>query len=98
LEYSGYMTGNEIREALDELDYEVILFDGLDDALVGWVEPINSPPLAVYDYVKLVELVTVSAGSSWEDGQEYVNFNIVGAYVGPGTPLILYRPDEPDIF
>jgi hypothetical protein len=86
------MAENSVREALDEMDTDVILFDGLDGALVGWVEPINSPVLAVYDYDKIVDLIAQQSDSSWEDAVDYVGYNILGAYVGPGTPLVLIRP------
>lgn len=47
----------------------------------------------VYDADKCVEAL-VKQGLSFEEAQEYFDFNIVGAWMGPYTPLFLYPVDE----
>ena len=91
------MTSRRVDELFAWMDEEVILFDGLDDALIGWSRPMNSPTLAVYDYNLMVELIVGRDGCTVDDAIEFVDFNVIGMYVGPGTPIVMYRPDWVDV-
>ena len=64
--------------------------DGFEDALIGLVEGAARGPVACYDYAKCVQILTERDGMSEEDAEEYLQFNAIGAYVGPETPLFLY--------
>ena len=80
-----------------ELDEEALLFeprDSLDAALVGVGCRVGQLRLAVYDYELLIEAHQSMNDWSREDATEWVDFNTVGAWVGEGTPIILYRPFE----
>jgi len=74
-----------IRERLSELNPQAILFDGCDAALVAIGCQHSKPVLAVYDYDLLVE---VYGGDT--DAVEWVEFNIVCAWYGEHTPVILH--------
>ena len=67
--------------------------DGFDEALVGIAERCGERPLAVYDYGRAVELLVARDGGTVLEAQEYLDVNCLGAWVGPGTPLWLRRPD-----
>ena len=84
---------NAIRELLNDRlpEGEAITWDDCDAAIIGVVERCGSPPLVCYDYDLLVQCF-VDEDTDWEGAVEWVDFNIVAAYVGPGTPMILYRP------
>lgn len=85
------MDTDEILKRLEECYPEVLKADGFDDAILGVVEGwFNSRHHAVicYDYVKCVEIL-ISQGMLLEDAEEYLNFNTLGAYVGPYTPVFL---------
>ncbi len=71
--------------------------DGFDDAILGLVEPMNRPPLVVYDRIRCIELLMEQNDWSHEDAEEYFSFNVEGAYVGPGTPLYLERLTKDEI-
>ena len=60
--------------------------DGLEDALIGtgW-QFIQA--LMVYSVKKVLEILMTRDGMSYEEAREFFEFNIVGAYVGPGTPV-----------
>ena len=62
--------------------------DGLEDALigVGWQ---FSQALMVYSVKKVLEILMTRDGMSDDDAREFFEFNIVGAYVGPGTPVFV---------
>jgi len=62
--------------------------DGLEDALIGtgWQ---FSQALMVYSVEKVLEILMTRDGMSHEEAREFYEFNIVGAYVGPGTPVFV---------
>jgi hypothetical protein len=71
-------------------DDEMLFLDppSLDTAIVGVAERINFGPVVVYDRSKLVQAF-VQEGMTEEEADEWVSFNVEGAYVGERTPLIL---------
>jgi hypothetical protein len=70
----------------------MLKIDGYDEALIGIAEQCTGIKLLAYDYLKLIKITQDNSKSrmSYEDAMEYVDFNIVGAYMGEGTPLIVY--------
>ena len=66
---------------------QCLLPDGFDHALVGITTGIN--PVAVYDINRMVESLVNRDGMSHEDAVEYLEFNVIGAYVGEKTPLYI---------
>jgi hypothetical protein len=61
--------------------------DGLDEAIIGVTA--GGDAVLVYDYDKLVD-VFCAQGMDTDEAQEWVHFNIIGAYMGEGTPIIVY--------
>ena len=59
-------------------------------AIVGLGMRCSSEPVVVYDYDLLVDCF-VQGGMDHEDAEEWVQFNILGAYVGERTPIVLTR-------
>jgi len=43
----------------------------------------------VYSVKKVLEILMTRDGMSHEEAREFYEFNIVGAYVGPGTPVFV---------
>jgi hypothetical protein len=73
---------------LDDEDY--IVYNDLAPAYLGSVYRCGmSGPCAVYDYQLLVQLFVERDGMTEEDAIEYIDFNIMGAYVGERTPFLL---------
>lgn len=70
----------------------MLKIDGFDDCVIGYVHPCGREPMLVYDE-ELILARLMEDGTSREDAQEYIDFNITGAYMGPGTPLVLIRSD-----
>jgi len=87
------MTPAAVRELLSEENPDALFADGLDDALVGVARRCGQPTLAVYDYEKCVEVFMSREGISHEDAIEWMEFNVVGAWLGEGTPIWLCRPE-----
>jgi hypothetical protein len=83
-----------LRERLAEIDEEILMADGFDEALVGYAQRCGQPALAVYDRNKCVDLLVQRDGMTHEEAEEYFEFNVVGAWVGDRTPLFLCAFDE----
>ena len=83
---------NEFLEGLAMIygeDVEtMMLADGLDEAFVGLATTFGEKIRAIYDINKVIELLH-SQGMSYEEAEEYFDFNVVGAYVGENTPVFV---------
>ena len=72
------------RDKLAELLPEAIVWDGFDDAIVGY-SPYGGT--AVYDINKMVEILMDGDQMEEEEALEYLEFNVFCAYVGEYTPI-----------
>ena len=61
---------------------------GCDDAIVGLGHRCGCDTVVVYDYDKLVD-VFIQQGMNEEESIEWIDYNILGAWVGDDTPIIL---------
>lgn len=66
--------------------------DHLDQACLGLVTRSGQEPFFVYDIDRVIE-GHVHMGMSYEDAADWVSFNTLGAWAGPGTPGFLRRPE-----
>ena len=73
-------------EYLDATGESMLTADGFDDAFMG-VSLEWGPPRAVYSYDKCVEMLR--RDMNYEEAVEYMDFNVVGAYVGEQTPVFV---------
>jgi len=73
------------------LDAEAMSIDGFKDALIGKGEQYNLPPLLVYSYSRICKVLRDRDGMTWEEADEYAQFNITNVWVGERTPMILYN-------
>jgi hypothetical protein len=67
-------------------DEEIMLADGFEDAFLGIATQFDNK-FAVYDRAKCIEIL--ARDMSYEDAEEYFQFNVEGAWVGEGTPAFL---------
>jgi hypothetical protein len=76
------------REELDDIlqEHECVVADGLMSALVGVCYGADLETKAVYDIAKCIELLMVD-GMTYEEADEFFDFNIMGAYMGIKTPI-----------
>ncbi len=68
----------------------VLMIDGCESAIIGWFERCGQGPLLIYDYEKLVAHF-VKEGMDEDEAEEWISFNIEGAWMGKGTPAIMHR-------
>ena len=88
------MNRQEINDYLEERGETVVLADGLDDAFEGFTQRMNEPLIAVYSLKKVLDILMTRDGMSYEDALEYADFNILGAWVGPQTPIFYYTMEQ----
>ena len=67
--------------------------DGLDDAIIGTSQRINEPVLAVYSWEKIINILVERDDMDFEDAVEFVEFNILGSWVGESTPIVVMPLD-----
>lgn len=69
---------------------QTLLLTGIDAAVVGWIHRCGDVPVVIYDRAKVVKHF-VKQGMTTDEANEWVSYNIEGAWVGKGTPGILNR-------
>jgi hypothetical protein len=78
-----------INEYLAGQDSNALLADGLEAAIIGVTcGQHEDQPRVVYD-VERVCLLLEDQGMTREEAREWFDFNIIAAWVGPGTPLYM---------
>ena len=68
----------------------LIKLDGFEDCYLGIAESYGDSPALIYDYEKIIEQLKQD-GMSYEEAQEYYEFNILGSYIGEKMPIFLNR-------
>ena len=84
----------ETKERLVEANGDALLADGLEDALVGIANRFGMPPVAAYDRDKCIEIFMKRDGMTHEDAEEHFGFNVIGAWMGEGTPVFITLTGE----
>lgn len=72
------------------MEDETVYCDYFASAFIGIGQQFNKE-LAVYDLEKCID-VLVSDGMTYEDACEYMDFNVLGAWVGDHTPVFVRQP------
>lgn len=84
----------DAEELLNEANPKALFADGFDDAIAGIARRCGQPALVVYEY-ELCMWVLERQGMTRDEAEEYFEFNVVGSWNGPHTPLFLYMGDGP---
>lgn len=82
-----------VREYLGAVNPEAMLLDGLEGALVGVMGRFGQEPVALYSKRKCLDIF-IAQGGSEEEAEEHFHFNVIGAWVGDGTPAFMMDCDE----
>ena len=76
-----------IHEMADQTEYnDIILLDGLDDAILGMTDR-GDRPVVAYSMSKIFDILVDSSDMTREDAVEYYYHNIECLYAGEGTPI-----------
>lgn len=74
---------------MTDINPEALVADGYDDCIVGIVSQCGRPTILCYDSTKIINKLIERDGMTREDAEEFFDFNILGAYMGPNTPMFL---------
>ena len=72
-----------------ELPDGPIKWDGFDECIIGVGSRCGFEDVLCYDINKMIELLEFRDGMSYEEAVEYLEYNVIGAYVGKQTPVII---------
>ena len=102
------MINKELREVLGEMNEEILLLDGFDEAIMGSCERINLGPVVAYSVEKIIEILMSQSditeadldededleSRKYTDALEYFEYNIKGAWMGEFTPVFIEKLEE----
>ena len=69
---------------------DALLADGFEAALLGFGFQFNAA-VAIYDYERCLAILRDRDGMSEDGALEFFEFNVVGAYMGPNTPVFMTK-------
>jgi len=76
----------------DEQEQKVVLLaHGFNRGFIGMTQEWNGRVRSVYDYDRCVRVLMRRDKMTEEEAIEYMDFNVVGSYVGDATPLFVKR-------
>lgn len=87
--------GKRILEILINENPDALLYDDMEDALIGVYrgdlarQDMQFNSIAVYSYVKFIEIYIKRDGMSGEDAVEFFDYNVAGGYIGEFQPIII---------
>ena len=78
-------------EKVSEINPEALLADGFNDAILGMCLQFAQEPVVAYDYEKCINVLIKRDGMSREEAIEYMDYNVIGAYMGIYSPVFIIR-------
>jgi len=76
------------RDIISDINSEALFADGFDDAIVGY-DAVGFR--VVYDYDKCSDILMKRDGMTEHEAHEFMEFNVVSAFVGEFTPLFINK-------
>lgn len=71
----------------DEVPY-MLIPTGLEEAFIGTTQR-DGKTVAVFCSALCIGALMKNLGCKWDEAEEFFDFNVVGAYVGPYTPIFV---------
>ena len=84
---------DQVDEFADGGDEELLLLgegderDRFEPAIISIAHRCGMQPIVAYDYRKVIEIF--AEDMEYEEAVEYFDFNVIGAWVGEGTPIFI---------
>ncbi len=72
------------------------LADGFDEAIIG-MECTGAIPRVVYSIKLMVHILCNRDGMTEDEAIEFLDYNVIGSYMGEGTPLYVDEMSVEDI-
>ena len=89
------MTARQLLDEMaDELEADIVVADGFDDALIGTTDILHRTH-AVYDRDQCIQVLIDRDGMEPEEATEFFEYNVAGAYIEGGPIFIqLLKPSQ----
>ena len=71
----------------------MLKFDGFNGAILYIGRRFNDE-VVVYDYDQCVEILVKRDGMSYDDAIEWMEYNVLGSYLGEQTPIFVSPSEE----
>jgi hypothetical protein len=78
-----------IEEQLKEENPKAMFADGFDDAIIGVSRRYGNDPLVAYSREKCINVLMKRDKMDRDEANEFFDFNVIGSYVGVGTPVFV---------
>tara|TARA_R110000765_G_scaffold417359_1_gene519801 strand:- start:38 stop:292 length:255 start_codon:yes stop_codon:yes gene_type:complete len=78
-------------EKISEINPEALLADGFNNAILGMCLQFGQKPVVAYNYEKCLEILEERDGMSRSEAEEYMEYNVIGAYMGMHSPVFIIR-------
>lgn len=74
---------------LEEYCEGAVMLTGLEDAIVGIVEEFGSGRRILYSKDKIIDILVTRDSMTYEEAEEYYDFNILGLHAGDQNAVFL---------
>lgn len=87
----------DVYSELTEFNPKAMIIDDFEEAYLGY----SSDGKAIYDFYTMLDMVIdgiyedaeeeITEDQAYSEAYEHLDYNILGAYVGEHTPIIMYK-------
>lgn len=78
-------------EEVSEINPKALLADGFNDAILGMCVQFGQEPVVAYNYNECLEILKNRDGMSNSEATEYMDYNVVGSYMGINSPVFILK-------
>ena len=68
---------------------KLLQWDGYESCVIGTGERCGQPILLCYDRQAMIELTMTRDGMDRDEAQEYIDYNLIGGWLGDSTPIAI---------
>ena len=80
---------DRVRQTLADVNPAALFADGFDEAVIGYTVNQHHAVVVVYDTDKCIDVLMARDGMCYDDAEEFLSFNVLGAFVGANGPLFI---------
>jgi len=74
---------------INEYAEGAILLDGLESAIIGVTDEFGTGRRVLYSKDKILQILQERDGMTWDEAEEFFDYNIKGGYFGEQNPVFL---------
>ena len=80
------------REDIGEINDKALFLEEkeMDEAILGIAQSFGKEPIVAYSVPKILNVLMTRDGMSYDDADEFFQFNILGSYNGECMPVFIY--------